>query len=67
MATMALREARAKLLMPGPEPCCDRPMRFTDFQHDRDGLVVAAVFRCGEHRTVWTVEDEQRRDDEAYE
>lgn len=59
---MTEREARAKLLMPGPEPCCERPFKFRKFRYDRSGLVTAAVFGCWKHRVLWTPDDEARRE-----
>lgn len=31
---MTEREARDRLLMPGPEPCCERPFTFRRFRHE---------------------------------
>lgn len=56
--TMTPKRAQEVLLMPGPEPCCDRPMTFRGFRTDRKtGLVTAAEFRCRDHLTLWTPED----------
>lgn len=62
---MTEREARALLLMPGPEPCCDEAMFFYGFRYNGNGLVTAAEYRCRSgHGTLWTPADEAARSSE---